>query len=89
MSIEDLLKDDMFKPNKEFDKAREKANKDILKIINSVLREHPTLRFGQVLLSLKVVLEDEIFAATEPTEVLKRIKSTDIYKRLDSQGKIK
>jgi len=76
---------DLFKPNKEFDDARIKANEKILEIISKYLDKNPSIRFGQALLHLDIIKEDENFASIEPMSVLERIHKTDTYKRLMSE----
>lgn len=76
---------ELFKPNKEFDEARIKANEKILEIISKYLCKNPSIRFGQSLLHLDIVREDETFASIEPMSVLERIHKTDAYKRLMSE----
>ena len=76
---------DLFKPNKEFDNARIDANAKILEIISKYLKKNPSIRFGQALLHLDIVKENESFQITEPMTVLERIYNTDSYKRLMSE----
>ena len=79
----------MLEPNNKFDELRTKSNIEILNIIQVFLKENPSLRLGQALLILEVVLENENFQTIEPSVVLDRMKNTHHFKELDSKGLLK
>lgn len=48
----------MFKFDSEFDKNRQKANREIVKRITEVIEKHPEQRFIQILWGLGVITSD-------------------------------
>lgn len=62
----------LFKPNKEFDEARTKANLELLEILTKYIKDNPSLRFGQALTNLGIF--GDMFYE-EPQIILARIKN--------------
>lgn len=60
-------------PDPKFDKARQKANFEILELLNEYFTEYPEMRFGQAIVNL-IGIEDGPFFAAEPQEILKLLK---------------
>lgn len=75
---------DMFKPNKEFDDARQQATLELLRLLTELVNDNPTMRFGQVLQNFGFVEyitvdQDDIpfwinECYLEPVELLKRVQ---------------
>lgn len=58
----------------DFDKARIKANHEILLILSIIMEERPMLRFGQILHSAGLINEQNDGFYTEPSTMVKTLK---------------
>lgn len=73
----------MFKPNPEFDKARKDATLELVRILNELAINNPTMRFSQILQNYGFVVWDQSDIESnswanefylEPVDLLKRVK---------------
>ena len=64
-------------------------NREIGEIIVKAISRFPELRFNQILHGLKIVNPEGDTFYDEPEEVLKRIKETELYTKLNERGSYK
>ena len=68
---------------------RTNPNVELVEIVETVIKNNPTLRFNQILHGLGIVKSDVSTFYDNPEEVLERAKESELYQKSTERGSFK